>query len=257
MRQFRQTGPFGAIALREPTPGDVQLFLNLSQDLRCVLDIHGNFVYLSPNWATALDVAADDLMLQPLLYWVHPDDREATLRGLVEAVESKKLTTFEHRLAIGDARPRSRCWSVQLEASSRHLVGVAVDVTDTRAEIELYRKAVEASPTAVIMTDQDGQVVLVNRQAEALFGYDRAEILGQPVDTLIPVPLRTRHQRLRGNFLSAPDQRMMGAGRELFGVRKDGSAVQIEVTLCPMATAAGMHVLCSVVDITERKRHDA
>lgn len=257
MRQFRQTGPFAALPLREPTPQDVELFLSHSSDLRCVLDADGNFIYLSPSWGTALDMATADLALQPLLHWVHPDDREATLHGLVEAVGSKNSSTFEHRLVVGEARPRWLRWTVQSEPSSGHLVGVAVDVTDTRAEIELHRKAVEASPTAVIMTDEQGGIVLVNRQFEVLFGYERSEILGQSVDTLIPLPLRARHQRLRGHFLADPDQRRMAAGRELFGVRKDGSAVQVEVTLCPLATAAGVHVLCSVVDITERKRHDA
>ncbi len=116
------------------------------------------------------------------------------------------------------------------------------------------RAAVESSPSGILMTDADGRIVLVNREIERLFGYPREELLGKSVDFLVPPGVRDPHAGLRRSFLADPKVRAMGHGRELFGLRKDGSQVPIEIGLTPVATEEGMFVLSSIVDITGRKR---
>ncbi|HEV2749159.1 MAG TPA: PAS domain S-box protein [Gemmatimonadales bacterium] len=117
-----------------------------------------------------------------------------------------------------------------------------------------FRAVVEAVPSGVVMVDREGKIVLVNREIERMFGYLRAELLGRPIETLVPDELRARHPALRDDFLSKPETRAMGAGRELFGRRKDGSKIPVEIGLNPLETDEGLFVLASVVDITERKR---
>ena len=119
---------------------------------------------------------------------------------------------------------------------------------------ELFRIALEAAPTGMIMVDRDGRIVLVNAQVERIFGYRRQELVGESIDMLVPSRFRERHPDVRNRFFAEPVARPMGAGRDLYGIRKDGSEVPVEIGLNPVRTLAGEFVLSSVVDITERKR---
>jgi PAS domain S-box-containing protein len=116
------------------------------------------------------------------------------------------------------------------------------------------RAAVESAPSGLLMTDNEGRIVLVNREIERMFGYAREELLGQPVERLVPTRSQHAHPGYRGGFHGDPRVRAMGAGRDLFGLRKDGTEVPVEIGLTPLATAEGMFVLGAVVDISERKR---
>lgn len=120
----------------------------------------------------------------------------------------------------------------------------------------LFNKVVEAAPNAMIMINTHGQIVMVNLQAEKLFGYSRGELMGSEVEKLVPVKLRSSHTSLRESFLKAPQTRAMGAGRELFGLRRDGTEVPIEIGLNPLEIDSEFYVLASIIDITERKKNE-
>ena len=116
------------------------------------------------------------------------------------------------------------------------------------------RAAVESSPSGLLMTDAAGAIVLVNREVERLFGYSREELLGKAVDHLVPARFREGHGGFRRSFVGEPRVRAMGAGRELYGLRKDGTEVAVEIGLTPVATEEGLFVLASIVDIGARKQ---
>jgi PAS domain S-box-containing protein len=122
-----------------------------------------------------------------------------------------------------------------------------------RAEVR-FRAAVESAPNGMVMIDRGGKIILVNREVERLFGYAREDLLGQPIERLVPQRLRERHPGLRTAFFEHPQTRAMGAGRDLFGVRKDGVEFAVEIGLNPIETDEGVFVLASVVDISARKR---
>ena len=126
-----------------------------------------------------------------------------------------------------------------------------------RESEERFRNVVEAAPSAMIMTGPGGGIALVNAQTEAVFGYDREEIIGKSIETLVPETFRAAHPEYRRRYLEAPKARAMGAGRELFGQRKDGSRVPVEIGLSPVSTSRGTFVLASVIDITPRKQAEA
>ena len=117
-----------------------------------------------------------------------------------------------------------------------------------------FRIVVEGAPNAIVMADERGSITLINPQAEKLFGYAREELLGQPIEMLVPERFRGHHPGLRAGYFKDPQIRAMGAGRELFGLRKDGNEVPVEIGLNPVATEEGRFVLASIIDITERKR---
>ena len=111
---------------------------------------------------------------------------------------------------------------------------------------------VEAAPNAMIMVNDRGRIVLVNSQAERSFGYSREELLSMTVEQLLPERFRGRHRKSRRDFFQRPDRREMGAGRELYGLRSDGSEVPIEIGLNPIDIGKEHYVLASVIDISER-----
>jgi PAS domain S-box-containing protein len=129
-----------------------------------------------------------------------------------------------------------------------------VDITARRRAEARFRAAVESSPSGMVMVDGDGKIVLVNREVERLFGYTRDELLSASVETLVPARFRADHPEYRAGFYSSPDARAMGAGRELFGLKKDGTEVPIEIGLNPIETDEGLFVLSSIVDISTRVR---
>jgi len=122
---------------------------------------------------------------------------------------------------------------------------------------EQYRLGVEASPTGLLMVSGSGRITMVNRQVEAMFGYDRSELLGARVEMLIPERFRAGHPQMMQRYLKSPSTRFMGQGRDLFGVRKDGTELAIEIGLNPSREGNGDYVLASIVDVTERKKQEA
>jgi PAS domain S-box-containing protein len=121
----------------------------------------------------------------------------------------------------------------------------------------LFRLVVEAAPNGMLIVDASGRIALLNTQVERMFGYARADLLGRPVETLIPDRFRGAHVGHRGGFFDAPSSRPMGVGRELYGRRQDGSEFPVEIGLTPLDTPEGRLVLSAVVDVSERKRLDA
>ena len=117
-----------------------------------------------------------------------------------------------------------------------------------------WRLIVEAAPNGMLLVDERGTIMMVNASVLRQFGYERDELFGQSVEMLVPVPSRSHHPQHRAAFMKIPQTRAMGEGRELFGMRKDGSEFPVEIGLTPIQTVQGMGVLASIVDISERRR---
>lgn len=136
------------------------------------------------------------------------------------------------------------------------------DTTDEqlRAELERariaeqrFRGLLESAPDAVVVADHAGSIILVNAQTERLFGYSRAELLGQPVELLVPTRLHDRHLKHRAGYHTAPGVRPMGSGLDLVARRKDGNEIPVEISLSPLHTDDGLLVLATVRDTSERR----
>jgi PAS domain S-box-containing protein len=136
------------------------------------------------------------------------------------------------------------------------VLSAVVDISVRKRLEERFRLVVEATPNALVMVNRAGLIEMVNAQAEHMFGYSRTELLGQPVEMLLPEPLRANHPRLRGSFYADASSRPMGAGRDLNAVRKDGVEFPVEIGLNPIETDEGTMVLAGVVDISDRKREE-
>ena len=128
------------------------------------------------------------------------------------------------------------------------MLGVTFDITERKQADEQFRLAIEAAPTGMLLMDRGGSIVMVNAQIEKLFGYPRSELLGQPMEMLVPERLRANIPDLRSGSFSAAAPH----AAEHYGLRKDGSEVPIEIGLNPLLTSKGEFVLSSIVDLSQR-----
>jgi PAS domain S-box-containing protein len=219
-------------------------------------------VWMTPECRALLGYRADEPVgLSRFLDSVHPDDRAAVERD-VRAALITGGHDFEQdfRIVRPDGRvrwvrSRGRIERDDTGAAAR-MRGVSHDVTAHKQAEERFRTLVEAAPSAMLVVDAQGGIVLANARAETMFGYAREELVGRSIDTLVPGRFRSSHDAYRQAYRQEMRPRAMGAGRELFASRKDGTEVPVEVGLNPMQTSEGSFVIASVADVSERKRSE-
>ncbi len=170
-------------------------------------------------------------------------DAQGEIVGLSASLaDISERKSAEQLLQIANAELSSRAAALEAEIVERK-----------RAE-ERFRLLVESSPIALIMLETGGRIALINSQTEKMFGYERGELIGQTIEMLLPARFRDEHVRHRGSYALTPERRAMGGGAsDLFGLRKDGVELSLEIGLSPIAGPDGAFVLASVVDVSARK----
>jgi PAS domain S-box-containing protein len=197
------------------------------------------------------------------LRMVHPDDRRtvsATQEELQQGICAQPSDDFRIIRPDGTMRNIHRETELTHDQAGNLLTVVTIhDITERTRALEVlreseerFRRVFEAVSSAIIMVGADGIIEMLNIQAEKIFGHPRAEILGRPIEVLLPERYRSHHPGLRNAFFAAPQARLMGIGRELYALRQDGQEFPVEVGLSPIETQAGAKVLVSVLDISTR-----
>jgi len=192
---------------------------------------------------------------------VHSEDRQLVRQLVEDSLHTREEIEAEYRVVLPDAKVHwvNRRGRVEFDGNGEPICqrGVLMDITERKQAEEKFRLVVEASPNGIVLVDKEGRIVLVNSQTEKLFGYGREELLGKLVDILVPERFGSQHPAHRAQFLAEPSTRAMGVGRELFGLRKDGTEFPVEIGLNPIQTPEGMLVLAAVADISARKLAEA
>ena len=231
--------------------------LESSDDAVLIHDLDGKILAWNPAAERLYGYSADEALGRKTDFIIPPDHAGESETILRKVRGGENLTHFETVRVSKAGRRIDVSLSISpVRAPTGEIIGaskIARDITDRRSDEEKFRLAVEASPSGVVMTDAQGHIVFVNAETERLFGYGRDELLGKSVDVLVPDRFKGGHPGHRGAFVADPKSRIMGAGRDLFGLHKDGSEFPVEVGLNPIRTREGLLVLSVIIDITERK----
>ena len=221
------------------------------------LDTSGRVVGWNPGAEALTGHRADEILGRPVSL-LYPDPNRAQEQldeELRRARESGRFQAEDWRLRADGSRFLAQVVVAPVTDgdSLSGYVKVLRDVTDRRADESMFRALLESAPDAMVIVSPDGKITLVNRQTEVLFGFSREELVGRPIETLVPQRLHGAHIRHRDGFFAAPQVRPMGVDLDLFGVRKDGSEFPVEISLSPLDTEAGTLVCAAVRDVTERR----
>jgi PAS domain S-box-containing protein len=189
---------------------------------------------------------------------LHPEDRARHDAALKRAIQAQADYEIEYRVLLPNGAQRwivgrGRCVP-DANGKFTRLLGVSADITDRKQAQELFRIATEASPNGILLVNGNGDIVLVNAHVEELFGYHRDELVGKPVETLVPEGLVANDSPSFGRIFPAPEMRIFDRVGEFIGRRKDGSEFPVEVGLNPVESPEGVLFLANIADLSERKR---
>ena len=229
-----------------------------------VLDAEGRICLFNRACEELTGYASSEIVGRVIWEVLIPSEASAGVRAVFdELVSELSPNRYQNEWLKKDGSRALIAWSNAIifdsDSVPRFVVGTGIDlsyearVLETMRSEGKFRHLLESAPDAMVLVDASGNISLVNSQTERQFGYSRDELVGQPVEMLIPDRFSASHSKHRTNYFQNPSVRPMGAALELFGKRKDGSEFPVEVSLSPLKSEDGILAMSAIRDVTQRK----
>lgn len=243
--------------------------VDASPNAQILIDNHGKIRSLNQFTEKLFNYSKDEIIGKDLSVLVpsdyqqkHPENVDSYLKRPISRMMAENMNP--HGLKKdGTPFPVEITLNPIIIDDEKLVLASIIDISKRLKYIEELRKSdekfellVESAPNAIILVNEEEKIILVNRQTEILLGYSRQELINKNIELLLPERYKINHPHMMKMFFSNPKNRPMGAGRDLFAVRKDGSEFPIEIALSPIKMPEGQIVLTSIIDITERKKNE-
>ncbi len=204
-----------------------------------------------------LDQETIELKFDTYFSFVHPEDKEIVTQHFAKAANEKRFDSITHRIVTTTGKLKTIQLLGKVIANEKgeiiEIIGTCQDVTEIKMAEKKFKGLLESAPDAMVIVNEKGKIQLINKQSEKLFGYKPEELFDQSVEILIPTRFTPKHTAHRDGFFHSPKTREMGEGQELYGLKKNGEEIPIQISLSPLHTEEGLLVSAAIRDITKQK----
>ena len=229
---------------------DYELFFNYSLDMFVIAGLDGYLKRANPAFCKMLGYSEHELLARPYLEIVHPDDVESVIGAVKNLTSGHPAFLVQVRMLAADGSYYPLEWTAYPDLKEGLLFAIARDYSLSRFDSQQLRILLDSSPTAVFLVEQTGIITYSNHFAELIFEYQRNELVGKPIEMLVPDNYRSRHVKHRQNYIDNPTMRPMGVLPNLVGRRQSGEEFPIDVGLNPVRLNQSNIIICSVIDIS-------
>lgn len=234
---------------------EYELFFSYSMDMYVIAGFDGYFRRVNPAFCNMLGRSEAELISRPYSDLIHPDDLSKVEGALKNLGSGHPAFLVEVRLLAADGTYRNLQWTAYPDPKSGLLFAIARDYTIPYLDGHRIKLLMDSSPTAVFLVEQTGTITYSNHLAEVIFGYQKNELIGKPIEYLVPLKLRDHHREHRQLYVASPVLRPMGILHNLVGCRKNGVEFPIEVGLNPVWLDRGTVIVCSVIDASPKANY--
>ena len=231
---------------------EFEKLFDMSFDMVAILNLDGRFQNINRSFKQVLGWTLADLDQKSLWDLLIPD-AYTDISDVANNVSKGHPVIFaQSQVKSRDERLRQLRWTAYPDLKSETIIAIFRTTLSKDEDQEIFKLAIEASPTVIFIVDH-GEIRYANQLSELLFGYTQDELIGNPIEMLVPHHLQSVHEKRRTDYDQHPYLRLMGTNLELSGQRKDGVEFPVDIGLNPVNTIDGPVIVCSVIDLTKRK----